>query len=102
MLYSQRHVHEVFIFITIRRKETTAMIIIARSPENRSSHQLTYHIATTVQHRRAKEEPQKLDAGLWDVCFLFLILDAKIPKSTFVKFEENTVIKLRNGRLLHV
>ena len=30
--YSQRHVHEVFIFITILRKEATLIIIIARSP----------------------------------------------------------------------
>ena len=34
--YSQRNVHEVFIFITIRWKGATLMIIIARSPGNRS------------------------------------------------------------------
>ena len=94
--YSQRHVHEVFIFITIRRKEATSMIIIARSPGNRSLRKLRYHIGTTVQHRTAREEPRKPDAYVLpssprdyeDVCFLFLILDAKIAKSTFVKFEQ--------------
>ena len=72
------------------------MIIIARSPGNRSLHQLRYHIATTVQHQRAKEEPLKPDAyallssprDYGHVCFLFLILDAKVPKSTYVKFEK--------------
>ena len=91
--YSQRH--EVFIFITIRRKEAMLMIIIARSSGNRSLHQLIYHIATTVQHGIAREEPQNPDANVLpssprdygDVCFLFLILDAKIPKSTYVKFD---------------
>ena len=29
--------------------------------------------------------------------FLFLILDAKIPKFTYVKFEKKTDIKLRNS-----
>ena len=29
--------------------------------------------------------------------FLFLILDAKIPKFTYVKFEKKTDIKLRDG-----
>ena len=38
--YSQRYVHEVFIFITIRRREATLMIIIAGSPGNRSLPQL--------------------------------------------------------------
>ena len=72
------------------------MIIIARSPGNRSLHQIRYHIPTTVQHRRAWEEPQKPDVYVLplsprdcgDVCFLFFILDAKIPKATYVKFEK--------------
>ena len=34
--------------------------------------------------------------------FLFLILDAKIPKFTYVKFEKKTDIKLRNGGPQHV
>ena len=70
------------------------MILIARGPGNRSSHQLRYHIATTVHQRRAREELQKPDTiilpssprNYGDVCFLFLILDAKIPKFTYVKF----------------
>ena len=32
--YPEKHVHEVFIFITIRRRETTLMTRIARSPGN--------------------------------------------------------------------
>ena len=101
MIYwcSQRHVHEVFIFITIRWREATLMIIIARSPGNRSLHQLGYHIATTVQHRKAREEPQKPDAYVLpssprnyrDVFFIF-ILDAKIPKFTYVKFEKKLTL----------
>ena len=69
-------------------------------------HQLRYHVATTVQHRRSREEPPKRDAyvlpsssrNYGDVCFLFLILDAKISKFTYVKFGKKTDIKLRNGR----
>ena len=67
------------------------MIIIARSPGKKS-----LHPAKTVQYRRAREEPQKPDAYILsssprnygDVWFLFLILDAKIPKFTYVKFEK--------------
>ena len=90
--------HEVFIFITIRKREATLMIIIARSPRNRSLHQLRYHIATTLQHRRSREEPPKPDTyvlpssprNYGDVCFLFLILNAKIPKFTYLKFEKQS------------
>ena len=39
--YSQRQVDEVSIFITIHWKEAILMIIIARSPGNRSLYQLT-------------------------------------------------------------
>ena len=41
--YSQKHVHEVFILITTRRKEATLMITIVRSPGTGlfiNSHQL--------------------------------------------------------------
>ena len=58
--YSQRHVHEVFIFITIRWREAMLMITIAGSPRNRSFHQVRYHIAMTAQHRRARENPKSL------------------------------------------
>ena len=72
------------------------MIIIARSPGNRSLHQLRYHIATTVQHLKSKEESPEPGAYVLpsspsdyrDVCFLFLTLNAKIPKSTYVKSEQ--------------
>ena len=36
------------------------------------------------------------------VFFSFLILDAKIPKFTYVKFEKKIDIKLRNGGPQHV
>ena len=93
--YFQRHVHKVFIFITIRWREATLTIIIAKSPGERSLNQLGQHMATTIQHRRARE-PQKPDAYVLpsspriygDVCFLLLIFDAKIVKFTFVKFEK--------------
>ena len=73
---------------------STLMIIIARSPGNRSLHQVRYYIATTVQHWRAKEKTQRPDAyvlplsprNFGDISFLFLILDGKIPKFTCVKF----------------
>ena len=71
------------------------MIVIAGSPRNGSLHQFRYHIVTTVQHRRTREEPQKPDAYVlpsslrtMDVCLLLLILNAKIPKFTYVKFEK--------------
>ena len=38
----------------------TLIIIITGSPGNKSLHQLRYHIATTVEHRRARETPQSL------------------------------------------
>ena len=54
------------------------MIIIARSPGNRSLHQLRYHIATNFQHRRAREEPQKPDGyvlpsspGTMEMCVFY-------------------------------
>ena len=86
------------------------MIIITRSPGNRSLHQVRYYIATTVQHGRAEEKPQRPDAYVLpssprnsgDISFLFLILDDKIPKFTCVKFEKKTDIKVRNGSPQHV
>ena len=39
---------------------------------------------------------------LWGYVVLFLILDAKIPKFTYVKFEKKTELKLRNGGPQHV
>ena len=81
------------------------MIIIARSPGNRSLNQVRYHIATTVQDQRVKEKAPKT----WCIsppfiteelqghvlCFFF-ILDDEIPEFTCVKFEKKTDIKLRN------
>ena len=74
------------------------MIIIARSPRNRPLHQRRYHTATTVQHRRAMEEPPKPDSYVlpsspretMGTCVFIFDLDAKIPKSTYVKFEEKS------------
>ena len=108
--YSQRHVHEVFIFITIRQKEATLMIIIARSPVNRSLNQLRYHIATTIQHRRAREEPQKPDAYVLlslprdygDACFYFLFWMLKSQSLHTSSLKKKTDIKLRKGRPKHV
>ena len=38
-----------------------------------------------------------LPRNFGDMRFLFLMLDAKIPKFTYVKFEKKTDIKLTNG-----
>ena len=43
-----------------------------------------------------------LPRNFGDMYFLFLILDAKIPKFTYAKFEKKTDIKLRNGGLQRV
>ena len=94
--YSQRHVHEIFIFITIRQREAMLMIIIARSPGNRSfTSTLIYNTASQrlFNTEGRGKNPKKLmntsslhHRGTTGTCiFLVLILDAKIPKFTYVQ-----------------
>ena len=93
--YSQRHVHKVFIFITIRGREATLMIIIASSPGNRSS-QITHSNDCRAMKGEGKtpktwciSSSPSSPKNYGDMCFLFLTLDDKIPKFTCVKFEKN-------------
>ena len=85
--YSQKHVHEVFIFITIRRREATLMIAIAGSPGRCND-------CSTPKGERKTQKPDAYvlpssPGNYGGMYFLLLALDAKGLKFTYVKFEKN-------------
>ena len=70
-------------------------------PQEQVLHQLRYRITPNGEGKFQKPDAYVLPSSwgnYWDMCFLFLILDANIPKFTNVKFEKKTDVKFRNGR----